>query len=80
VVSNSGGGRERRPLLEALVRLGPVETRIRLTVTNRSHMRFRMLLGRRALAGTFVVDVSRKYVLGAGRKGGGTDQRAKGKR
>jgi hypothetical protein len=63
VVSNSGGTREERPLIEAAVRLGPVHKRIRVTVTNRARMRFRMILGRQALAGSFVVDVSRKYLL-----------------
>ena len=53
---------ERRPVVEALVRLGPVEKRIRLTVTNRAVMRCRMLLGREALQDDFVVDVRRKYV------------------
>lgn len=62
-VSNTGGGCEQRPLVEALIRLGPVVKRIRLTLTNRAHMRYRMILGREALVGTFVVDVSRKYLL-----------------
>jgi hypothetical protein len=62
-VKNTGGMPEVRPLLETTLRLGPVCKRIRLTVTNRSHMRFRMLLGRLALAGDFVVDVSAKYLL-----------------
>ena len=63
VVSNSNGMREQRPLIETTVRLGPVCKRVRLTVTNRAGMRFRMILGRTALAGDFVVDVSRKYLL-----------------
>jgi hypothetical protein len=62
-VSNSGGVREERPVVEAEVRLGPVRKRIRLTVTRREGMRFPMLLGREALAGCFLVDVSRKYLL-----------------
>jgi hypothetical protein len=62
-VTSSCGERQERPLLETTVRLGPVEKRIRLTVANRSSMRCRMLLGREALAGDFVVDVSRKYLL-----------------
>jgi hypothetical protein len=64
-VTNTGGVREQRPLLEATVRLGPVEKRIRMTVSNRSCMRCRVLLGREALAGSFVVDVSKKYLLGS---------------
>jgi hypothetical protein len=62
-VRNSGGKRERRPLIEPLVRLGPITRRIRLTVTNRSRMRCRMLLGRHALAGQFLVDVAHKDLL-----------------
>jgi hypothetical protein len=63
VVRNTGGGSECRPVLDVLVRLGPVQKRIRLTVTNRTGLRHRMILGRQALAGGFVVDVSRKYLL-----------------
>jgi hypothetical protein len=63
VVSNSGGGREERPVVEAEVRLGPVTKRIRLTVTRREGMRFPMLLGREALAGDFLVDGSRTYLM-----------------
>lgn len=59
----SNGTTERRPLIEAEVCLGPVRKRIRLTVTNRASMCFRMILGRRALAGDFLVDVGRKYLL-----------------
>jgi hypothetical protein len=73
VVSNPGGLRQQRPLLEVTVRLGPVTRRIRLTITDRSHMRCRMILGRQALAGSFLVDVSQKYLLrreeGVGRRG-----------
>ena len=54
---------EQRPLIETVIRLGPVTKRIYMTVTNRSRMLFRMILGRRALEGDFVVDVSKKYLL-----------------
>jgi hypothetical protein len=63
VVRNTGGQEEERPVVEAAVRLGPVCKRIRLTVADRSDMRYRMILGRQALAGSFIVDVSRKYLL-----------------
>jgi hypothetical protein len=62
VVRNSGGVSEERPLIETTLRLGPVTKRILLTVTRRASMRFRMLLGRKALEGDFIVDVSRKYL------------------
>jgi hypothetical protein len=63
LVRNSGGVREERPLVETAVRIGPVHKRIRITITNRSRMRYRMILGREALANDFIVDVSRKYLL-----------------
>jgi hypothetical protein len=63
VVRNSSGMCEQRPLVETEIALGPVRKRVLLTVTNRAGMRFRVLLGRLALAGDFVVDVSKKYLL-----------------
>lgn len=63
VVRNSSGLREQRPLIETMIRIGPVRKRVRLTVTNRAGMRFRMILGRKALEDDFLVDVSRKYLL-----------------
>jgi hypothetical protein len=69
VVTNSSGLHEPRPLLETEVRLGPVRKRVRITLTNRSGMRFPMILGRKALEGDFLVDVSRKYVQRTVRSG-----------
>jgi hypothetical protein len=65
VVRNTGGIREHRPVVEALVRLGPVLRRIRLTIASRAGMCYPMILGREALAGAFVVDVSQTYLLGS---------------
>jgi len=62
-VTSSSGVHERRPLLETTIRLGLIERRIRLTIANRSAMRCPMLLGRQALNGSFLVDVSKKYLL-----------------
>jgi hypothetical protein len=63
VVCNSGGMRELRPLVETTLRLGPVVKKVKLTITNRAGMRFRLILGRKALEGDFVVDVARKYLM-----------------
>jgi hypothetical protein len=63
VVRHSNGMCEQRPLVETTVRLGPVTKRVRLTITNRASMRFRMILGRKALEGDFVIDVSKKYLM-----------------
>lgn len=62
-VRNSSGDESFRPLIEPVVRLGYVTRRVRLTVTDRSKMRCQMLLGRQAIAGLFLVDVSAKYLL-----------------
>jgi len=62
-VKNSSGWKEQRPVIEVLIRLGPIQKRIRMTVTNRSRMLTPVLLGRQALAGDCLVDVSRKYLL-----------------
>ena len=67
-VKSTSGEWQQRPLLETLMRLGPVTRPIRVTVCDRAGMRNRMLLGRQALAGAFLVDVSRKYVLGRRKK------------
>lgn len=61
-VTDSGGHSELRPLVETLLVLGPVTKRIRVTLADRSTMLFRMILGRKALEGDFVVDVSKKYL------------------
>jgi hypothetical protein len=66
VVTSSDGVREERPVIETSIRLGPIEKRIRLTVTDRSGMLFPVLLGREALAGSFVVNVAHKYLFGKG--------------
>jgi hypothetical protein len=63
VVCNSSGLRERRPLVETTLRLGPITKRVRLTITNRAGMRFRLILGRSALEGDFVVDVTKTYLM-----------------
>lgn len=62
MVRNSNGMEEQRPLIETRLRLGNVTKSIKLTVTNRAEMRFAVILGRTALAGDFVVDVSQKYL------------------
>lgn len=63
-VKDSGGHAERRPFIRSTVRLGHLEWSINLSLTNREGMKFRMLLGREALAGRFSVNPSASYLLG----------------
>ena len=64
-VTDSGGHPELRPLIETELALGPVRKRILLTLTDRSGMLFRMILGRKAVEGDFCVDAAAKYLLRA---------------
>ena len=66
LVSDSGGHREQRWVIESQVQLGKLAWRIEMTLTDRDPMRFRMLLGRTALQGQFVVDPAQSYCLGRG--------------
>ncbi len=64
VVRDSSGRTERRPVIETVLRLGPIERRIAVTLTNRGDMLFPMLIGRTALGPGVVVDPSRRHLLG----------------
>ncbi len=61
-VRDSGGHSERRYVIETLLALGDEAWRAEVTLTSRDDMLFRMLLGRTAIRGRFVVDPSRSYL------------------
>lgn len=61
-VRNSGGQLELRQVIRTSVALQGRQWQIDLTLTNRDAMGFRMLLGREALRGKFLVDPSRSYL------------------
>jgi hypothetical protein len=69
-VRDSGGHPEVRPVIETEMVLGAVRRRILVTLTDRSGMLFRMILGRKALEGEFQVDVSARYLLKPARRRG----------
>jgi hypothetical protein len=63
-VRSSTGVYRTRCFVRALIRLGPVEKEIELSLISREKMLFRMLIGRTALEKDFVVDVGRRRALG----------------
>lgn len=63
-VSDSGGHRELRYVIETPLLMNGLGYSIEITLTNRDNMKFRMLLGRTAINGHFVVDPSASFLTG----------------
>ncbi len=63
-VTDSGGHKELRYVIKTRVQLGAECWPIELTLTNRDNMRFRMLLGRTAIKGRYLVDAALSYQEG----------------
>ena len=61
-VRSSTGHSEKRPVIRTQMRIGPNQFDIELTLTSRSEMGFRMLIGRSAVRRRFVVDPGRSFL------------------
>lgn len=86
-VRDTGARAERRPVVRTRLVCGPLDLDIDITVTDRSGMIFRMILGRQALAGRALVDSGLGYTTrtakpraaGAGRAAGAPRAAAPGR-
>ena len=64
VVRDSGGHEELRYVIETQLQIGEDSLRAEVTLTDRDSMKFRVLLGRGALRGRYLVDSGRSYLSG----------------
>ncbi len=62
-VWDSGGHKEFRYVIETALTVGSSVYPAEITLTSRDNMRYRMLLGRNALKGRFLVDAAQSYCL-----------------
>jgi len=68
VITDSGGHKEKRFVIETPLRMGKQEWLIELTLTDRSKMKFRMLLGRHAMHGIIKVNPSKSFLTSRRKK------------
>ncbi len=66
-IRSSSGHMSHRPVVQVEIELGGQRWPIELTLAARDEMGFRMLLGREAVRGRFVVDPGRSYVVSQSR-------------
>ncbi len=64
VIIDSGGHAEERYVIHTPLMLGEQRWDIELTLTNRQQMRYRMLLGRRAMQHHCIIDPASAYMQG----------------
>lgn len=64
LVRDSGGHEELRYVIEAAVSIGDRTHTVEVTLTDRDSMKFRVLLGRTAINGQYIVDPGRSYLRG----------------
>ena len=68
MVRDSGGKSTLRPVIETLVTVCGKDLYVELTLVSRGTMGFRMLIGRQAIRGEFLVNAGRSYLGGRPRR------------
>ena len=68
MVRDSGGKSTLRPVIETMVTLCGKDLHVELTLVSRGTMGFRMLIGRQAIRGEFLVNAGRSYLGGKPRR------------
>jgi hypothetical protein len=63
-IRSSSGHAEKRCVIETSLRLGGHAWRAEITLTQREHMRYPMLLGRSAIAGPYLIHPARSFLGG----------------
>ncbi len=64
IVRDSGGHEVLRPFIKTQMKIGDLSYEIELSLSNRSKMKFGVLIGRVALKDRFLVDVGKDYLIG----------------
>lgn len=64
LITSSNGSKQNRYVIGATARLGPLTWQAQITLANRATMAFPVLIGRRALKRGFLVDSSKRWMLG----------------
>ena len=66
-VTNSGGEVQERYVVRTEILLGNESWSVEITLTDRTRMRYPMLLGRTTLGDRYLIDPGQTYLLGKGR-------------
>jgi hypothetical protein len=64
MVTDSGGHGEERIVIHTPIMIGTEHWPVEMTLTNRSGLKYRMLLGRSALSGRYQIDIGHSYLSG----------------
>lgn len=61
-VKSSNGSTSKRVFIQTIVTLGEIQQKTRISLTNRSGMKYPILIGKRFLKGRYLVDVSQRNI------------------